>query len=164
MRELNRDESGWLVANSWLSALEETARDFHGNRPKAFCERAYEHATESFLRDLETEYGIYPQKTDSIRGAIEEYIRLGVIAGLFEDASQFELFEVNPNRVEIRATQCPYERVCKDLSREGVSLQDLTCARLGCFRAAVKLLAGIDCTYEISELENHGCQGYIERR
>ena len=43
---IDREEAGWLVALSWLSALEETARDFHGTRPKVFSERAYEHAVQ----------------------------------------------------------------------------------------------------------------------
>ena len=58
MRELKREEGGWVVALSWLSALEETARDFHGTRPHTFCERAYEHAVRHFLSQMELDYGI----------------------------------------------------------------------------------------------------------
>lgn len=164
MKEINRQESGWMLSQVWLGALEETARDFHGPRPKAFCERAYEHATNNFLRSLENDYGLTAKKVTTIKEALEEYIRLGVLAGLFEDASQFQLVEINPNRVEISADQCPYEKVCSNLIDGGISPKDLTCARLGCFRAAVELLAGIECTYEITQVKPKGCQGYIERR
>ena len=44
MDSITREEGGWSVARTWLAALEETARDFHGTHPKAFCERGYEHA------------------------------------------------------------------------------------------------------------------------
>jgi hypothetical protein len=165
MKQVNREESGWILALTWLNALEETARDFHGARPRAFCERAYDHATENFLKILENEYGVTARKAHSIRDAIEEYIRVGVIGGLFQDATQIELNEVNPNRLEIIVHACPYRKSCKALQEEGISYRDLTCARLGCFRSAVQQLANIDCTYEVSEINTmDGCRGYIERR
>ena len=165
MKEIKNEEAGWILAITWLSALEETARDFHGSRPRAFCERAYDHATEQFLKTLENEYGVTAKKTTTIREAVEEYIRVGVIGGLFQDPSQFELKEVNPNRLEITVHSCPYLKSCLNLMQEGLSRQDLTCARLGCFRSAVQQLANIDCNYEVLEfLTEHGCKGYIERR
>ena len=165
MRELNREESGWLLAIAWLSALEETARDFHGTRPRAFCQRAYEHAVHNFLRRMELDYGIRAQRTESIREAVEEYIRVGTRGGVFEDASQFELEEVNPNRLEITVHQCPYLKSCEALLEDGISLRDLTCARIGCFRAAVQHLADIDCDYEVTAFAlQNTCRGAIERR
>jgi hypothetical protein len=164
MQQLNKEESGWMLALVWLSALEETARDFHGSRPKTFCERAYEHATDNWLHALENEYGVVAKKADTIREAVDEYIRIGVIGGLFQDASQFELREVNPNRLEIKAHVCPYRKSCEALLRQGISPKDLTCARIGCFRAAVKYLSGIDCSYEVTEIGEGGCRGYIERK
>ncbi|HNR66662.1 MAG TPA: hypothetical protein PKN04_01410 [bacterium] len=164
MNQVNREESGWLVAKAWLAALEETARDFHGNRPQTFLERAYQHATEHFLRTLENDYGIYPKRTLSIKEALDEYIRLSVLGGLFKDAGQFNLTEVNVNRVEVTSIECPYHGMCRELLYSGISAVDLTCPRLGCFRAAVNLLADIDCTYEMTEIMEKGCHGYIERR
>jgi hypothetical protein len=165
MRELKREESGWVVALSWLSALEEVARDFHGTRPRAFCQRAYEHATENFLRILENEYGIKAQSVDSIKKAVEEYIRVGVKGRLFTDASQFELTETNPNRLELVVHKCPYLKSCEALLKEGISLKDLTCARIGAFRAAALHLADIDCTYEVTAFAiEETCRGSIERK
>jgi len=164
MQSINKEESAWTLALVWLSALEETARDFHGSRPRAFCERAYEHATENWLNALENDYGIIAKKVNSIREAVDEYIRVGVIGGLFQDASQFELREVNPNRLEINVHVCPYYKSCAALLQVGISPKDLTCARIGCFRAAVKYLSGIDCSYEVSEIAEGGCRGYIERK
>ena len=89
MRDLNREESGWVVALTWLSALEEAARDFHGTRPRGFCQRAYEHATLNYLRQLDSDYGIVANHVKSIKAAVEEYIRVGVMGGLFTDASHF---------------------------------------------------------------------------
>ncbi len=165
MKKVNREESGWIVALTWLSSLEESARDFHGARPRAFCERAYDHATENYLRTLENEYGISAHRAGTIKKAVEEYIRVGVIGGLFQDESQFEINEVNPNRVDVTVHACPYRKSCEALLRESLSLKDLTCARIGCFRSAVQQLADIDCTYEVTEFNPGGvCKGYIERR
>jgi hypothetical protein len=165
MRELKREEGGWVVALSWLSALEEVARDFHGTRPRAFCQRAYEHATENFLRILENEYGIKAQRVDSIKKAVEEYIRVGVKGRLFTDASQFELTETNPNRLELVVHKCPYLKSCEALLKEGIRLKDLTCARIGAFRAAALHLADIDCTYEVTAFAiEETCRGSIERK
>ena len=83
MVKINRAETGWDVALSWLSALEETARDFHGTRPKVFCERAYEHSVQHYLHRLADDYGIRVEKADSILAAVENYIQIGVISGLF---------------------------------------------------------------------------------
>ena len=101
----------------------------------------------------------------TIKEAIESYIEVGLRTQLFKDASQFEVREVTPNRVEISTARCPYVHVCKDLLDQGSSLGALTCARLGCFNAAVKLLSGIETTYEV--LGVHllaGCEGVIERK
>jgi hypothetical protein len=165
MRKLNGEESGWVVALTWLSALEEVARDFHGTRPRNFCQRAYEHATQNFLRQLENDYGIVAERVHSIKAAVEEYIRVGVLGGLFRDASQFELHEVNPNRLELAVHKCPYLKSCEALLNEGISLRDLTCARIGCFRAAVKHLADIDCNYEVTAFAvEETCHGAIEKK
>ncbi len=164
MREVNRDEAGWMIALAWVSALEETARDFHGSRPKAFCQRAYEHATRNFLSRLELDYGLRATSCETIHDAVAEYIRVGVRGGAFGDSSQFELEEVNPNRLEIRVHQCVYLKSCLALRAEGIALRDLTCARLGCFRAAVEHLTGIDCDYEMTAFDLEGtCQGALER-
>jgi hypothetical protein len=145
--------------------MEQTARDFHGRRPHAVTYRAYEHSTAAWLRILETEYGIKAARATTIRGALESYIDIGVATGLFQDASQFEVREVTPDRIEITTARCPYVHTCKDLLDEGSSLGALTCARLGCFNAAVKLLSGIETTYEVLGVHLlEGCNGVIERK
>ena len=165
MQELNREDSGWVVALTWLSALEETARDFHGTRPRAFMMRAYEHAVQNYLGQLELDYGIRAARGNSIREAVQEYIRAGVRAGAFKDASQFELQEVNPDRLEITVHRCVYLKSCEALIEEGITLKDLTCARIGCFRAAVQHLADIDCDYEVTAFAlEETCQGAVERK
>jgi hypothetical protein len=162
---LNRENGGWDVARCWLSALEETARDFHGTLPRAFCERGYEHATTGWLRLLEEQYGITVPKATTVKEAVENYVEVGVRAGLFRDASQFELTQVNPHRLELKVLDCPYRPTCESLLRSGFAIRDLTCARIGCFRSGAELLAGIPCKYEVTGFRPDGtCEGYIEHR
>ena len=164
MDKINREEAGWLVALTWLSALEETARDFHGTRPRVFSERAYEHSVQYYLRLLGDEYGLQIKKSDSIRAAVENYIQIGLAGGLFRDAGHFEIVEVNPFHLEITVHDCVYLKSCQSLIDEGFSIRDLTCARIGCFRAAVKTLANIDCDYQVTSFNLEGdCKGHIER-
>ena len=101
MVKIDKEEAGWNVAISWLIALEETARDFHGTRPKVFCQRAYEHSVQHFLHRIGDEYGIPVQKADSIRAAVENYIEIGVSSSVFRDPSDFHIEEVNPFHLEI---------------------------------------------------------------
>jgi acetate kinase len=157
-------ETGWVIARCWLTAMEQTARDFHGRRPHFFTHRAYEHSTQAWLRILENEYGLRPKPASTIKEAIENYIDIGIETGLFQDASQFEIREVTPNRVEISIGRCPYVHSCQDLISEG-SLGGLTCARLGCFNAAVAVITGIETTYEVLRVHLlEGCGGVIERK
>jgi len=161
---INKDEAGWVAAISWLSALEETARDFHGTRPRVFCERAYEHSVQHFLHRIGDEYGIQVERADSIRGAVDNYIKIGVAASVFSDASDFDLVEVNPFHLKITVHDCKYLKSCQALIDQGFSVRDLTCARIGCFRAAVKALSNIDCDYRVRAFNIDGdCEGYIER-
>jgi hypothetical protein len=165
MESLNREEGGWAIARCWLLALEETARDFHGTHPKAFCERGYEHATVRWFQALEEQYGISAPKAESVKEAIETHIELGVRAGLFRDASQFELTQVNPHRVELKILECPYRLSCEKLLESGFAIRDLTCARIGCFRASAELLAGVQCKYEVTGFRADSCcEGYVEHR
>ncbi len=161
---LTREESGWGLAGCWLAAMEETARDFHGTQPKAFCERGYEHATIRWFQLLEKQYGITVPRASSVKEAIENHIEVGVVAGLFRDPSQFELTQVNPHRVELRILECPYRRACEQLLESGFTIRDLTCARIGCFRSSAEILAGILCKYEVTGFRPDGCVGYIEHR
>jgi hypothetical protein len=164
MLKINKEEAGWFVAISWLSALEETARDFHGTRPKVFCERAYEHSVQHFLRRLGDEYGMQMEKADSIRHAVENYIQIGVAGGIFRDPSDFDLMDVNPFRLDVTVHDCKYLKSCQSLIDQGFSIRDLTCARIGCFRAAVKALASIECDYQVTAFNIEGdCRGFIER-
>lgn len=164
MDKIDREEAGWLVALAWLSALEETARDFHGTRPRVFSERAYDHSVQYWLHLLGDEYGIQIPKAGSIRAAVESYIQIGITGGLFRDASNFELADANPFHLGITVHDCVYLKSCHALIEEGFSVRDLTCARIGCFRAAVKALAGIDCDYQVTSFNIEGdCKGYIER-
>lgn len=164
MARLSREKCGWELTRIWLTALEETARDFY-RRPKEFCTRAYENAVQSMLHVMEDEYGMRHEPSDTIKGAVESYIKFGVDSGLFQDASQFAVEEVNPNRLEIQVLSCPYQETCRDLLGQGNSVKDLTCARIGCFRAAVLSIANIDCNYEVTgALLQEGCQGFLERK
>ena len=164
MDKIDREEAGWLVALSWLSALEETARDFHGTRPKVFSERAYEHAVQYYFRLLGDEYGMQIKKSGSIRQAVEDYIRILLAGGVIREASDFELVEVNPFHVEVTVHDCVYLKSCQALIEQGFSIRDLTCARIGCFRAAVKALANIDCDYQVTSINIDGdCKGNIEK-
>jgi hypothetical protein len=164
MDKIGREESGWLLSVVWLSALEETARDFHGTRPRVFSARAYEHAVQSFFHLLGDEYGVEIRKADSIREAVENHIQIGIAGGLFSDSSSFELAEVNPFRLEITVHDCVYLKSCQLLIDQGFTIRDLTCARIGCFRAGVKALANIDCDYQVTSFNIEGdCKGYIER-
>lgn len=166
MKKLTREESGWALARVWLVALEESSRDFFGNRPRNFAHRAYEHATEAWLRILENDYGIKARRDlGSIREAIDSYIELGVRGGLFEDHCQFELDEVTPLRIKLKVFKCAYLDSCTDLMEQGIAVSNLTCARIGCFNSAVKLLAGIDCTYDVDSVcKERGCTGVIYRK
>jgi hypothetical protein len=165
MEPLNRENGGWDIARCWLAALEETARDFHGTRPRAVCERGYEHATMRWLELLEEQYGITVPKASSVKEAIESHIEVGVRSGLFRDASQFELVQVNPHRVEIKVLECPYRTTCVNLLETGFTIRDLTCARIGCFRAAAEILSGIPCKFEVTGFAaDRPCEGYVEHR
>jgi hypothetical protein len=165
MDSITREEGGWSVARTWLAALEETARDFHGTHPKAFCERGYEHATIRWYQLLEEQFGITVPKAKTMRQAIENHIALGVRVGLFRDASQFELNQVNPYRVEITALDCPYRFNCEQLLDAGFTIRDLTCARIGVFRSAAEILSGIKCKYEVTGFHaDKRCEGYVEHR
>ncbi|MCL5071195.1 MAG: hypothetical protein M1308_09905 [Actinobacteria bacterium] len=162
MKILTREESGWVLARVWLNALEETARDFFGNKPKIFSWRAYEHATQTWLRILEMDYGLKVKKAKTIKEAVENYIDIGVKGGLFQDNSQFELTEIIPSRLKVNILNCQYYNSCRDLIAEGVPVSNLTCARIGCFNSAVKLLSNIECIYEIDSVNEEGCIGVIE--
>jgi hypothetical protein len=165
MQTLSKEEGGWTIARSWLAALEETARDFHGTLPKAFCERGYEHATARWFQILEEQYGITIPKAETVREAVHAHIDGGVRAGLFRDPSQFELNQVNPQRLEIKIMDCPYRPTCENLLESGFTIRDLTCARIGCFRAAAQILASIPCKYEVTGFRTDGtCEGFIEHR
>ena len=161
-KTLDRGECGWVIARVWLNALEETARDFHGTRPRTFVTRAYEHATEEWLRVLEQDYGLKPHEATTMKEAVESYIDIGVKAGLFVDASQFKLEEKDPYRLDVSVLVCPYRESCKDLLERGFSLRNLTCARMGCFRAAVQALTNVACDYEVTSVKpEEGCTGLI---
>ena len=163
MKTLDKNMTGWIVARVWLDSLEETARDFHGIRPRAFIERAYEHATERLLRILEEEYGLRPRQASTIKEAVQSYIELCVKVGLFDDVSQFKVEELDPYRVEVEVAACPYGESCRDLASQAMPLQNLTCARIGCFKAAVEILTGIECDYEMTATSpSGGCKGIIE--
>lgn len=163
MTPVTKDESGWLLTRVWVNAIETTARDFYGTRPKEFCMRAYEHATDSWLKILEDEYGIYTPKADTLLEAIKHYITSGVEGGLFESESMFELTELASGGVRINVKHCPYMESCHDLlERKKFSLKTLTCAHIGCFRAAGSLLANRDSSYEIVDVKpGMGCEGII---
>ena len=60
---------------------------------------------------------------------------------------------------------CPYRSPCERLLQSGFAIRDLTCARLGCFRAAAEHLTSTLCKYEVTGFRADGCcEGYIEHR
>jgi hypothetical protein len=157
-------ETGWLLSRVWLGALEETARDFHGNWPKIFCDRAYEHATANWIGLMEEEYDFRFERNESMMVVLRSYVDVGLKSGLFRDASDFRLKEVSPNRVEITIYRDIYAESYRHLKVEGQPIREMTNARLGCFRAAIKLLGNIHCDYEITAVHPDGViEGFIER-
>lgn len=165
MKDINKENSGWLLSTVWLQALEESARDFHGVKPRLFCYKAYEYATSNWIKALQDEYQIYPKKANTIKEALDNYIELGIAGGLFDNANQFTVTEIINNRVNIKVHKCPFLKVCKYLLKGGYTLRDITCARIGCFNAAIKILSGIDTYYEIVGVDiQEECEGNIERR
>ena len=165
MKPLTGEASGWVLARVWLDALEKAARDFFGTMPRMFAERGYEYASETYLRILENEYGVKATKASTIKEAVESYIDVGIQGGLFYDRSQFVLKEVTVNRLELNVLKCPYLNSCQDLLNGGITVSNLTCARIGCFKAAVKLLAGIDGMYRVDAFNTeNGCQGVILKK
>ncbi len=165
MDNLIKEQSGWVLARVWLVSLEQAARDFFGNRPRVFSERAYEYATESFLKILDKDFGIKTKKATSIKEAIKNYIDTGVKGGLFKNSNQITLHEISPARLQISVMDCPYLSTCKDLVNEGIAVSNLTCARIGCFRSAVRFLANIDCYYDVIAFNTEdGCQGIVGKK
>jgi len=163
MSEARKEEVGWILSRIWLDALEETARDFHGNWPKMFCSRAYEHATDTWMKVMANEYDLVARPESGIAAAIGSYVDLGVEAGLFKSHSDFKIEALSPNKTAVTVFECPYRKTCMDLVESGFSMSDLTCARIGCFRAAVKSIAGIDCDYEVTRFSAEACDGFVER-
>ena len=164
MANLTREESGWALARVWLDALEDSARDFFGNRPKIFAIRAYEHAAEGLVRILEKEYGLKAQPADSIKSGIDSYIELGVHGGIFSDKSDFSIVASTDSRVEVTVYKCPYINSCTHLINEGVPVNNVTCPRIGCFAAGAKILTKINCIYEVHQVKlDGGCSGAVMR-
>jgi hypothetical protein len=159
------ERAGWNMMYVWQEALEETARDFHGTHPQEFCVRAYAHATRNWIHLLREEYGIILPRTDSMKEAVESYIRASVEVGAFRSADSFRITDFpESNAIEVEILACPYENTCRELLCKGVKYADITCARIGCFRAAVLYLTGHDCRYDILHVRpNKGCRGIIER-
>jgi len=163
MTENIKSKTGWLLTRVWLNALEQTARDFHGTRPKEFCMRAYEHATNSWLRVLEDEMDILTAKADTLKQAIENYIHVGISVGLFPSEQIFDLEEQSSGAVKVSVYQCPYQASCKDLlDSKTFTFKTLTCARIGCFRAACNLLTNMESSYDIIDIKpGVKCEGII---
>lgn len=164
LESIQKETSSRELPRVWLEALEETARDFYP-KPKEFCRRAYEHATETWLRILEEEYGMVPDPASTIKEGVESHIKIGVEAGLFHDPGEFVLQEETPDKLNVTVVRCIYKKVCQDMVKEGFSVKNLTCPRIGCFRAAVLNLTGIDAHYEVTNFEEDGvCEGFIEAK
>jgi len=156
-------KTGWLLTRVWLNALEETARDFHGTLPKEFCMRAYEHATDTWIKLLDDEYGILIPRTDSLLQAVKNYIEAGVAGGIFESIDEFELQEIPSGGIKVTVHRCAYQDSCRYLlTNKGYSLKTLTCARIGCFKAAGTLLSNVEATYHVNKIEpGISCEGEI---
>jgi hypothetical protein len=157
-------ETGWILSRIWLAALEETARDFHGNWPKVFCDRAYEHATSNWISVMENEYDFVFKREGSMIECLRSYIEVGLQAGLFKDAADFRIKETNPHKIEVTIYRDIYAESYRELFIKGQPIREMTNARMGCFRAAIKLLSDIDCDYEVIAIHTDGVvEGFIER-
>ena len=147
----------------WVTALEQSARDFFP-RPREFCVRAYEHVADNWMNIMTKDYGFHIKPAKNLKEGVEAYIDLGLRSGLFEDASQFILKDVSPNRLEIAVFKCNYLPCCEDLLKQGYKISDLSCSRLGCFSGAIRRLTDIECNYRVTDFApTKCCQGYIER-
>ena len=165
MQKLTPEQAGWSLTRIWMTAFEQAAADFHGVLAKTYCKKAYEYATEEWLRVLHEDYGIEAEKAKTIKDGVMSYIKAGVYGGLFADPAQIKLKEFSPNSLGVTVHHCPYGKSCQDLLDHGFSLKTLTCPRLGCFRAAVRFLADIDCDYEVVSVKpDEKCKGIIERK
>jgi len=108
-------QSGWLVARAWLNPLNEASIKYLGNKKlRVFCSIVDECASKQWLGILEREFGIKPERADGLKKAVENYIQVGILGGLFESESQFELSEDGSGRLQIRVPSCP---IREELSR-----------------------------------------------
>ena len=147
----------------WVTAIEETARDFYPH-PREFCVRVYENAAYNLMTIASNEYGIKIKPAATIKDAMESYIELGLKTGLFEDASQFVLSEINPNRIELSIFKCIYLPCCEDILAKSSGISELTCPRIGCFVGGVGIMTNIACTYRLTAFDPTKCyQDYIKR-
>jgi len=162
------EQSGWIVARAWLNALNEAALKHLGPKNwKMFCSLVDECASKHWLRILEKEFGIKAEQADSLKKAVENYIQVGILAGLFNSESQFELREEGSDRLQIRVLSCPYfmREVCKDALQGGLKPEQINCPRIGCFRAAAVLLSGIPCYYEVQKVDpGKECVGTVVKQ
>jgi len=160
------EQSGWLVARAWLNALNEAAIKYLGNKnSKVFCSVVDECASKQWLGILEREFGIKAERADSLKKAVENYIKVGILAGLFENESQFELSEDSSGRLQIRVFSCPYEKSCEDSLRGGLKPEQINCPRIGCFRAAAVLLSSSPCYYEVQKVDpGRECVGNLVKQ
>jgi len=147
----------------WVTGIEETARDFFP-QPREFCVRVYENVVSNLITILSNEYGLRVKPADTIKGAIESYIDLNLRGGVFEDASQFVLKEINPNKIELSVFKCLYIPCCEDILSKSSGISSLTCPRIGCFVSAINIISNISCTYTLTSFDpTRCCQGFIER-
>jgi len=162
------EKSGWVVARAWLNAVNEGALKYLGPKNwKMFCSMVDESASKHYLRILQKEFGIRADRADSLKKAVENYIKVGVLAGLFESESDFELREEGFERLQIRVLSCPYfmREVCKDALEGGLKPEQMNCPRIGCFRAAVVLLSDIPCYYDVQKVDpGKECVGRIVKQ
>lgn len=160
------EQSGWLVARAWLNALNEAAIKYLGNKnSKVFCSIVDECASKQWLDILEREFGIKAERADSLKKAVENYIKVGILAGLFQSENQFELSEDSSGRLQIRVFSCPYEKSCEDSLQGGLKPEQINCPRIGCFRAAAVLLSGNPCYYEVQKMDlGKECVGKLAKQ
>jgi hypothetical protein len=147
----------------WVTAIEETTRDFFPH-PREFCVRVYENAASNLMNIISNEYGYKMKPAGTIKEALEAYIDLGLQSGLFEDASQFVLREVNSNKLEVSVFKCIYLPCCQDILDRGSVISELTCPRIGCFVGAVSIMTNVACNYTLTGFNPEKCcEGFIER-
>jgi hypothetical protein len=156
---LSREEWGEVQVRVLWLVLETVAYRLLGEDGMEFLKEYYFEAAKTWLNIMEKDYGIRAKKASTAKEAVKNYIDVGIAGWLFRGVSDFDLKEEHAKTLRIKVYRCPWTAHCIDMlenpllfgQRQRKSGKDLlTCPRIGCFSAAVRLLAGKDCNYRLT--------------